>query len=123
MLRLGAAAAAAAAVTVTVAVPTGPASRHRCEVSGSFQSDVRGFELKCKIKIIKIKMSPEPVTLMAARGPEVGGGNHVYVRCLSRSVDWQICQITAKCFVHFYSVPGNSGKLPRGYLKRHDATR
>ena len=33
-------------------------------------------------------MSPEPVTAMAERGSEVGGGA-IYVRCLS--VDWQIC--------------------------------
>ena len=31
--------------------------------------------------------------------------------------------MTAKWFVRFCPVPENSGKLPRGYLKRHNATR
>ena len=56
------------------------------------------------------------------RDPEVRvGGNEIYVRRLS--VDWQIFQTTFKWFVRFHSVLENSGKSPRGYLKRHNSSR
>ena len=61
-------------------------------------------------------MSPEPVTAMAARGPEVGGGQLANLS--------NYCQMVyPQWFVLFYSVPEYSEKFPRGYLKRHKTSR
>ena len=60
-----------------------------------------------RINLKKIKISPEPVTAMAARGPDseacVWGA--IYVRPLS--VDWQVCGTTAKrlsAFIPFQKI-------------------
>ena len=89
-----------------------------CEVLDirAFSSNVKDLNLK------KIKISPEPVAAMTASCPEVVKVvGAIYVRCLSE--DWQICQMTAKLFVSFFSIPENSGKSPKGYRKRHNASR
>ena len=50
---------------------------------------------------------------MAARAGALRLWVAIYASVRRLSVDWQICQATAKGFVLFYSIPENPGKSPR----------
>ena len=54
----------------------------RFELEVSFQSDIRAFISNVKeLNLKKIKISPEPVSAMAARGPGVGWGQSMSGAC------------------------------------------